>query len=198
MKFMSPSSGFYSDDFGIITSFKHKHVPLGIINGMPFCVDNCAFGGGFDERKFFEHLKKLEPYKNNCLFVVAPDAVGDAKETLSMYEHWYNKIDWPIAFVAQDAQENFNFPDNFDCLFIGGSTEWKTSKHATGVIKRAQTLGKHIHIGRVNWWKRYAHFRIMEGSENFTCDGTRPRFCGREKTAKAWKGYMSQPPLIRV
>lgn len=87
--------------------------------------------------------------------------------------------------------------DDFDVLFIGGSTEWKLSKEADLCIKIAQEHGKRIHVGRVNWWQRYSHFRLLEGSEDFTCDGTRPRY-GKDKTLKDWLRYEKQPPLFKI
>lgn len=74
-------------------------------------------------------------------------------------------------------------------LFVGGSTRWKLSEQAAGLIQEARGMGKRIHIGRVNWQRRYAHFARQEGSEDFTCDGTRTRF---DKNAhNAWAGYQA-------
>ena len=67
---------------------------------------------------------------------------------------------------------------------------------AVSVIKRAQRAGKHIHIGRVNWGRRYRLFAVLQGSEDFTYDGTRSRYDGREKTLRAWRGYEAQSPLF--
>jgi hypothetical protein len=83
-------------------------------------------------------------------------------------------------------------------LFIGGSTEWKIGPGALECIKRAQELGKRIHIGRVNWKKRYEHFRQIKGSENFTCDGTRQKYEGIKKAMEAWAGYQEKTNVMQI
>lgn len=178
----------------LLTPAKRGGRPAGI-----WAADNEAFSRGFDPVRFFPWLKKMEPYRDNCLFVAVPDSVGNAIETLKLYREWcWHFESWPLAFVAQDGQENLPLPNYYDALFVGGSTEWKVSDAATSVIKRAQSKHKHIHIGRVNWGKRYRHFRLMEGSSNWTCDGNRSAFDGRDNTRRAWNGYMAQKPLIQL
>lgn len=163
-----------------------------------WAADNEAFSKGFDPDKFFPWLETHEDIRDKCLFVVVPDSVGNSIETLSLFRQWVRYFEgWPVAFAAQDGQENLPLPNYYDALFVGGSTEWKTSEAAASVIRLAQKEGKHIHIGRVNWFKRYKHFRLMKGSESWTCDGTRQRFDGREKTMKAWKEYEEYKPLIQ-
>lgn len=80
-------------------------------------------------------------------------------------------------------------------LFIGGTDDWRSSETVDHLIAEAQEMGKHVHIGRVNYWRRYARFAQLPGSENFTCDGTRIRFDGRERTLKAWASYQAQSHL---
>ena len=82
-----------------------------------------------------------------------------------------------------------------DCLFVGGTTEWKESPACLNVILQARDRGKHIHIGRVNWWRRYSLFRQVIGSENFTCDGTRQRFDGLDNAKQAWLDYQNRLTL---
>jgi hypothetical protein len=38
-------------------------------------------------------------------------------------------------------------------------------------------------------------FAMIAGSDEFTCDGTRPRFEGIEKTKEAWAGYQETAML---
>jgi len=183
MIFLAPSGGEHP--FGVFVNPDSRGVPIGISTGKPWAADNGAFTG-LDEVKFTNMLNRLEMYKSTCLFVVVPDCVGNSVETVRMFAEWSPKLSgWPLAFVAQDGQENLPFPDNFDTLFIGGSTAWKESPAAIECIKRAQALGKHIHIGRVNWGRRYHLFSQIKGSENFTCDGTRMRY-GRDECIKDW------------
>jgi len=199
MKFLSPNAGSADGAFGIITSPQHKGVPASIINGSLWAADNNAFTQGFNPAHYFPWLETMTPYRDACLFVVVPDVVGDAIQTLDNYRHWLRFFDgWPLAFAAQDGQENLPLPNNFDTLFIGGSTAWKESQGAIDCVRRAQALRKHIHIGRVNWRRRYNLFNVLDGSAVFTCDGTRTRFEGKKKTLAAWAGYMNQRPLITI
>jgi len=198
MRFLLPVGGVVDHRFGILTTPGHKGVPVGIKAGMDWAADNQAFTG-FDPGRFFPWLKTMVPYCSTCLFVPVPDVVGDAAATIENFYRWCSRLcGWSLAFVGQDGQEEIDFPTElkWDTLFIGGSTEWKVSQAAVSVIERAQALGKNIHIGRVNWHKRYKHFRRLAGSEHFTCDGTRTRYDGTEKTVRAWAAYQAQLGLF--
>jgi len=195
MMFLLPVGGIVDHRFGIMTTPGHKGVPVGITAGMKWAADNQAFTQGFDASVFFDWLWQLRMYLATCLFIPVPDAVGNAKATLDLFWQWWGRLHlWPLAFIAQDGQENFDFPPSamWSTLFIGGSTEWKTSQAAIECIKRARALGKHIHIGRVNWSRRYWLFAKLEGSEDFTCDGTRTRYDGTRRTVREWSNYMKQ------
>jgi hypothetical protein len=114
-------------------------------------------------------------------FVVAPDVVGDWEKTLERSKPWLAEIrksGLPVAFAAQDGIEKHpeKIPwDDFDVLFIGGSTAWKLGFNPidgvfrpsdaqlrksgfnddfTKMLKQARAKGKRIHMGRVNSWKR--------------------------------------------
>lgn len=198
MRFLVPVGGIASDVFGILTSYKHKGVPSGIVHGLPWAGDNCAFTG-FEAQRFTEWLERMIPHRANCLFIAVPDVVGDAAATLARYVTWAEAMEgWPLAYVCQDGSEGHEIPSSAKALFIGGTTAWKESEAAIAMIQRGQALGLHIHIGRVNWGKRYRMFRVLEGSKHFTCDGTRTRFEGVEKTLRAWKQYEQTPPLIKL
>jgi hypothetical protein len=193
MRFLIPAGGIVDNRFGILTSPSHKGVPAGIVAGMEWGAENENYTKGFDPDVFFNWLEKMEAYRESCLFVPVPDIPGDAAWTLVQYYAWRSCFyGWPVAYVAQDGQEDLPFPDGFDVLFIGGTTDWKLGNGATSCIYRALHLGKRIHIGRVNWVDRYDHFDRMTGSQKWTCDGTRNRFDGVEKTVKAWAGYMER------
>lgn len=96
--------------------------------------------------------------RDRLLWVVAPDVVADASATLLRFRLWRPVLDYlklPIAFVAQNGQENLPVPwDAIRCLFIGGSTEWKLGYHAARLIREAQSHGKWVHMGRVNTLRR--------------------------------------------
>jgi len=202
MKFLLPVGGIVDKRFGIITAPNHFGVIAGIAAGMDWgadlgCVNGPDYVKRIDVSKTVEWITKMEPYKSTCLFLAGGDSVGNAPETLALYPKFsVNFTGWSGAYVAQDGSEDLEFPTDFDALFVGGTTEWKLSAAAESVIKRAQTLGKHIHIGRVNWGARYRHFNLLAGSEDFTCDGTRTRFEGTQKAIAAWAGYQSQSSLF--
>ena len=217
MRFLVALGGFVDHRFGILTSPANHGTLLGIKEGMDWaadvgCIDGPKFVKRFDyERTYFWLIDKL-PYKETCLFVTIPDVVGDAHRTIQYFKFFANRISdgiWPIAFVAQDglewdherqlfyAQDEILSPDTFQTFFVGGSTDWKLSHKCHDLIMAAQSQGKHIHIGRVNWYKRYKHFRDMEGSDDWTCDGTRHRFEKTDTTINAWASYMEQPKQLR-
>jgi hypothetical protein len=196
MIYLAPVGGFYDKDFGILTTPGTRGVPSGIKGGMRWAADNQAFTQGFKPDVFFPWLGSMAKYRQTCIFVTCPDRIGDAERTLALFDKWSESLnEWPIAFVAQDGQEYLDFPPSelWSCLFVGGTTLWKMSDAATDCILRAQEIGKHIHIGRVNYFKRYRHFASLIGSEEFTTDGTRQRFEGTEVATEAWRKYMDAP-----
>jgi hypothetical protein len=203
MKFLYPGGG-KTRAYGIITAPNHKGIPIDIVQGKVWAGDLGALVGPDYVKKInlsavAGWLPKMRPYKSQCLFLAGGDIVEDARATLETYEEFYHYFtDWPLAYVAQNGAEHLPIPENCAAVFIGGDTAWKCSMEAVSVIKRAQKMEKHIHIGRINWFARYRIFRVLQGSENFTCDGTRPSFDGREKTMRSWLGYEAQPPLIVI
>lgn len=184
--------------FGHMVTPGTRGVPVGIKEGSVWAADNQAFTQRFDPIRYFGWLQTMEQYKQTCLFCTIPDKFGDASETLRMFKQWRGSFgDWPVAFVAQDGQEDLELPDDFDVLFVGGSTKWRLSDAAIVCIKRAQSLGKRVHIGRVNWRRRYNHFAGLPGGKEFTCDGTRPRY-GREQALKDWIEYMESANQLHL
>lgn len=192
MKFLW-SGGGLSPFYGILTAPHHRGVPIEIKNGKPWGADlGCLEGPAYVKRgnlgKSLEWLKTVMGlYAIQCLFIAGFDIVANAKQTLEAYFEYKNYFEgWPFAYVAQDGSENYPIPDDCQTVFVGGSTAWKESTEAASVIARAVEAGKHVHIGRVNTMRRYKLFRALSGSENFTCDGTRQIYDGREKTFRAW------------
>ena len=120
---------------------------------IPYILDNGAYSG-FNEKKF---LRMANASKNDifCKYIVMPDVVGDAQSTYNQFRYYKNIIGLrpnQTAFVLQDGAERRNMPDwdEFDCLFIGGSTEFKMSGKAYIIAQEAIAQGKHVHVGRVN------------------------------------------------
>lgn len=142
--------------------------------GVVWCADNGCFGKGYpgDER-WLAWLAKNAYAAADCLFATAPDVVGDAAATLARSAPFLPQIralGYPAALVAQDGLEDLVVPwDDFDVLFIGGSTDWKLGAAARGLVKQAKARGKHVHMGRVNSAKRYKYAHDI-GCD--TVDGT--------------------------
>lgn len=136
----------------------------------PWAIDN----GGFkqlDIKGWRSLLRREEHHKENCLFVSVPDIVGSAQRTLELFDVFAPELDgWRVALVCQDGQEYARIPwDRISAVFIGGSTEWKLSRHVENIVKTAKILGKWVHIGRVNCPVRFKHFDDM-GADS--CDGS--------------------------
>lgn len=154
-----------------------------------WATDNACFNHPetFSLSKYLGWLKDLQQYPL-CLFAPAPDVVGNAALTWERSANVLPQIralNYPAALVAQDGIEYLSIPwDEFDVLFIGGSTEWKLSPAVEELINMAHAQGKHIHMGRVNSEKR---LRLANRWGCQTADGTLlafgpkvhlPRLCG--------------------
>jgi hypothetical protein len=155
--------GVSFDRFGVIRT-PGGGMAWGIRNGYQWAADNQAFTQGFDPDVFFPWLATMEPWHDTCLFVPVYDRVGSAVWTLIQFYTWRAAFHgWPLAFVAQDGQEDLPFPPahQWDWLFIGGTDKFKLGRAADICIRRAQDLGKHIHVGRVNSQERFDHFSLL-------------------------------------
>jgi hypothetical protein len=90
--------------------------------------------------------------------VISHGCQTDAQATLDGIGVWPDDIralDYPCALVAQDGLEALPVPwDDFDALFIGGSTAWKLSQYAERLMREAKIRGKWVHVGRVNSLRR--------------------------------------------
>jgi len=130
--------------------------------GVTWCADNGCFGKGYPgDEKWLGWLAKNAHAAADCLFATAPDVVGDAAATLERSAPFLPQIrglGYPAALVAQNGLEHLDVPwDEFDVLFIGGSTEWKLGPAARGLIQEAKDRGKRVHMGRVNSERRYRY-----------------------------------------
>lgn len=167
--------------------------------GVAWCADNGAFSDKFDERKWWKFLLANTHAAADCLFAVAPDVVGDAAATIERSTPWLLKIralGYPAAFVAQDGQESLPVPwDDLDCLFVGGSTEWKLGPHARALVAEAKARGKWVHMGRVNSERRFEYARAI-GCDS--ADGTFLTFGPDVNLPKllAWTRNNHQPSLF--
>lgn len=145
--------------------------------GVTWCADNGCFSDKWDEAKWWAFLERNAHDAATCLFAVAPDVVGDAWRTGIKSLPWIDPIKalgYPVAWVAQDGQQNQPLPWlGIDVLFIGGTTHWKLGPHARNLVAEAKQRGKWVHMGRVNSARRW---RYAEAIGCDSVDGTHLTF----------------------
>lgn len=169
-----------------------------------FALDNGCFSQAhpWDDKREARWLRFLDRMpRAGCLWAACPDVVGDAAATLvrsRKYLRTIRQLGFPAAYVAQNGATVDSLPwDEFDALFIGGSTEcipcgytrpaadfrqkrcphcdarlteWKCSDAALVLIREAQSRGMQVHIGRVNTTDRFRWSRDVAVAD--TADGT--------------------------
>lgn len=134
---------------------------------IPWALDNGAYTG-FDEEKFKLYLMKAQLCRSNPpLWVAVPDVVADPEKTMEMWHDWVDVV-WDCgfrpAFVAQDGMEPQDIPNNAECVFVGGTTDWKLRN-----AHRFKGVSPWLHIGRVNTLVR---LKWCEEIEADSADGT--------------------------
>ena len=80
-------------------------------------------------------------------------------------------------------------------MFIGGDNAWKLGEHAADLAVVASSVGKWVHLGRVNSEKRY---RYAEAIGCYSVDGTYLTF-GPDKNLRhlqAWRRTSDQLALF--
>jgi len=171
--------------------------------GLRYAVDNECYslGDDFDGVRFLRALRRVRDVHGveGCVFVVAPDVVGDAAGTLERFDWWewrIHELGFPVALAAQDGLEDLSVPwDRVDALFVGGSTVWKLGQVAADLCREARGRGKWIHFGRVNSVRRASRLRVVADSVDGTAwakhpgryalqwsrwvEGGKPRFVGQ-------------------
>lgn len=175
-----------------------------IPDGARYACDNGKFGKGWPgaDRWFSWLTATVSRYgADRCMWAVAPDVPFNAEGTLAESRPWLAQIRGlgvPAAFAAQDGCENGIIPwDEFDVLFIAGSTEWKLSLTAADLAVDARARGLRVHMGRVNSETRFRH-SIAIGCD--TADGTYVAF-GPDKRLPdvlSWSARLPrrQPPHV--
>lgn len=168
-----------ADHFGVMINPTRSPLRQGVKEGRHWALDNGCFIGDFDPGRFFHVLEMLDPYLDRCLFLTCPDVVGDARATLKRWSEWADILRHygPVAFVAQDGQEDLELPSEMDWLFVGGSTDWKMGQGARSCIQWARERDIPVHVGRVNSIKRLAYFKSLDCQ---SADGTRSVFAPTE------------------
>jgi hypothetical protein len=164
--------------------------------GQNWAADNGRYASPQDytDAGFLAWLRKMPAA--SCLFATAPDVVGDAAATLALSAPMFGPIraaGYRVALVAQDGLENLPVPwDDFDALFIGGTTDWKLSEAVRGLCQEAKRRGKWVHMGRVNSLRR------MVQAESFGCDsadGTMLRF-DPNRDVQGWAAHVNERPSL--
>lgn len=134
-------------------------------------MDNGGFLG-FEAGAYIRMLEKFADVPG-CLFVTAPDFVGDFASTLDRWPFWcrlIRGIGHVPAFVAQDGLQPERMPwDAMGALFIGGTDAFKESPNAASLMAFAKARGIWVHVGRVNGRRRYG-MMLKSGADSI--DGT--------------------------
>jgi hypothetical protein len=137
-----------------------------------WAMDNGAYSG-FDADLFMQMLERFYGRKG-CRFVAAPDAVGDAHQTMLHWPFWsrvIRGIGFVPALVAQDGVGVADVPwREIGALFIGGLTEWKLGPTAAQLVAFAKARGTWAHMGRVNSQRRIWEAARM-GCDSFDGSG---------------------------
>lgn len=140
------------------------------VDGWPWAADNDCFNG-LDEPAYCRMLHGIADL-DGCLFVVVPDVLGDHRETFRQWMLWQPVVSevtgHPVAFVAQDGCTRPPW-EMMDCLFVGGSTEFKCSQQARELVAEAKRQQMWVHMGRVNTDRR---MRLAESWGVDSIDGT--------------------------
>jgi hypothetical protein len=143
--------------------------------GGPWAADSGCFNAatykGDDAYK--EWLIDNQEHQDKCLFATAPDVMGDHAATVVRAHEWLpliRELGYAPAFVLQDGATVDSIPwDELDWVFIGGTTDFKLSDAAQTITAHAKSLGKKVHMGRVNSRKR---FRLAAAWGCDSVDGT--------------------------
>jgi hypothetical protein len=140
-----------------------------------WAADNGCFTNpdAFDVGRYRRWLDARDRY--TCLFVTAPDWVGEWCSTLDRYYEVAETLradGWKVALVAQDGLQLYlDVIDwsGIDALFLGGSTEWKLSADAADLVRDARSAGLWCHMGRCNSRRR---LRVAHDMGCDSADGT--------------------------
>ena len=167
--------------YGWLLSPRRTMTKTGLFK-LPYAVDNECFtlGKDFDGPRFIRAIRRIADVHGTtaCLFVVAPDVLGNAQATLDRFFHWQPiiaQIGFPVAMAAQDRLESLTIPwSYFDALFIGGTTQWKLGPAAANLTTQAKQRDKWVHMGRVNSVKRASRLTTPPDSVDGTAWAKHP------------------------
>ena len=119
---------------------------------LPIAFDNDAFSAyqnntEWDLNGWLEMIETVKTKKLKPLWMLAPDTVGDAHDTLKKFFAYRYKIpkEIPVAFAVQDGMLPQDVPVTADVIFVGGTLEWKWKTLAMWC-----NAFPRVHVGRVN------------------------------------------------
>lgn len=154
---------YRSKHLGVLCSPRRVYSAREGIETWNWAADNDAYSDWNPDlyRRMLEVIWGMK----GCLFVTAPDVVGDAERTLELFEEWYDDLSavlQPLALVAQDGLTNEQVPwASIDALFVGGSDEFKMGEEAAALVAEARLRGKWVHMGRVNTQRRMRYAKAL-------------------------------------
>lgn len=150
-------------ELGILSSPRRWYRASEGIESWTWAADNDAFSQ-WSENRYRRMLESIYGL-GGCLFVTAPDVVGDADRTLELFEQWYDELVaiWqPLALVAQDGLTPDRVPwRRIDALFIGGTSVFKMGDEARELASEARARSKWVHMGRVNGHRRIRYAKAI-------------------------------------
>lgn len=165
-------------------------------------ADNGCFSATFrfDDTRYMYWLLSLRSFASTCLFATAPDVVGNHEKTWERSKPWLGAIrvlGFPAAFVAQDGFNGGQGVDweMIDVLFVGGTTSYKLGDEARKAIRKAQELGKKVHVGRVNSKRRVEIFNSLKVDSidgTFLIFGPNTNFPKLERWVKSANNYRQE------
>jgi hypothetical protein len=139
--------------------------------------------------------------RETCLFATAPDRFGDGIATLAVARPMLPRIrelGFPAALVAQAGMTPELVPwEDVDVLFVGGPDAWQHSEALLVLVREAKRLGKRIHVGRVNGFRRYRWAKAI-GAES--ADGTFLAFGPDENLRRLarWQQRLDSEPILPI
>jgi hypothetical protein len=177
--------------------------PAALDLSVPWAMDNGAFSG-FEPGAYVRMLEAYQAYQTSrCLFVTAPDVVGDAAATLARWPFWaqlLRGLGWVPAFVAQDGLTPDRVPNlahGRGALFIGGTTAYKESADVRALCAYAKSRGIWVHWGRVNGKRRY-ELALKAGVDSIDGTGFSRYPAVNIPLVDAWDQAIQQQPELAL
>lgn len=123
----------------------------------PYFLDNGAFSDAFDGQLWVNTLDEaLTEMPTEPDFVVLPDVLGNARETIDLHREWLYERPLPLRsgelmryWVIQPGlpiATQFEAIEGCQGVFVGGSTRWLRA-HGDEIVAEAREHGLRAHVG---------------------------------------------------